>query len=478
MNLQPNPTARRRVTAASDATITATAPEVLFVPAARAVAGVPRGRSEMNSDVVVIGAGVIGSSIALELARSGREVVVVDKARGVGHGSTSASSAVVRFTFSTAAGVATAWESKQHWVAWQEHLGAVVPTDLARYVQCGLAMLDVDFAPRSSYVPLLAAAGVPYEEWDADTLAQRIPGIDVGRYWPPKRIHDEAFWADASGTLGAVYTPDGGYVSDPQLAAQNLADAAAVHGARFLLGETVVGIERDDSRVRGVQLAGDAKISCPMVVNAAGPWSGKINELAGVGNDFAIGVRPMRQEVHQVAAPGSLDVGGQGIAFADMDLGTYIRAESGGNLLIGGTEPECDPLQWLDDPDDCNPNPTLAVFDAQVTRAARRLPDLTVPNRATGIAGVYDVADDWTPIYDQTDLGGFFVAIGTSGNQFKNAPVVGQFMRAIIDQVDTGISHDDQPVQFLAAHTGAKIDLSTFSRRRSLNSGSSGTVMG
>jgi sarcosine oxidase, subunit beta len=429
----------------------------------------------MNTDVVVIGAGVIGSSIALELARSGRQVVVVDKAGGVGHGSTSASSAVVRFTFSTAAGVATAWESKQHWAAWQEHLGVEVTTDLARYVQCGLAMLDVDFAPRSSYVPLLADAGVPYEEWDAETLVRRIPGIDVGRYGPPRRIDDEAFWTEASGTLGAVYTPDGGYVSDPQLAAQNLADAAVAHGARFLLGHAVVGVDRDDSRVRGVGLADGTTIACPIVVNAAGPWSGRINGLAGVGADFTIGLRPMRQEVHQVAAPAAT---GNGIAFADMDLGTYIRPEAGGNLLVGGTEPECDPLQWIDDPDDCDPNPTLALFDAQVTRAARRLPDLAVPNRATGIAGVYDVADDWTPIYDQTDLGGFFVAIGTSGNQFKNAPVVGQFLRAIIDQVEAGTSHDDQPVQFLASRTGAKIDLSAFSRRRPLNTGSSGTVMG
>lgn len=139
-----------------------------------------------------------------------------------------------------------------------------------------------------------------------------------------------------------------------------------------------------------------------------------------------------------------------GIAFADMDLGTYIRAEAGGRLLVGGTEPECDPMQWLDDPDQADPRPTREVFEAQVTRAAKRLPELGVPNRAIGVAGVYDVADDWTPIYDQTDLGGWFVAIGTSGNQFKNAPIVGQFLRAIIDRVENGVSHDEQPVQFLA----------------------------
>jgi glycine/D-amino acid oxidase-like deaminating enzyme len=68
--------------------------------------------------------------------------------------------------------------------------------------------------------------------------------------------------------------------------------------------------------------------------------------------------------------------------------------------------------------------------------AARRFPDLAVPNRPKGIAGVYDVAQDWTPVYDKTALPGFYVAIGTSGNQFKNAPVVGALMDRIIDAAE------------------------------------------
>jgi sarcosine oxidase, subunit beta len=432
----------------------------------------------MNAEVVVVGAGVIGSAIALELSRAGRDVLVVDKARGVGHGSTSASSAVVRFTFSTAAGVAAAWESKQHWTAWEDYLG-FRPETSTRYVQCGLALLDVDLAPRVAYLPLLTAAGVPFEEWDAEELGRRIPGVDTGRYWPPKRISDDAFWDDATASLGAIYTPDGGFVTDPQLAAQNLADAARAHGARFALGHAVVAVERDEQRVRGIRLDDGTLLSSPIVVNAAGPWSGRLNQLASVGDDFTIGVRAMRQEVHQVSAPkGYIDDQGVGIGFADMDLGIYVRTEGDGHLMIGGTEPECDPMVWLDDPDETDPRPSNAVFEAQVTRAARRLPELTVPNRATGVAGVYDVADDWTPIYDRTDLDGWFVAMGTSGNQFKNAPVVGQFMRAIIDHVQSGADHDADPVQWPAPLTGNTVDLGAFSRRRPINKGNSGTVLG
>ncbi|MBP2367529.1 NAD(P)/FAD-dependent oxidoreductase [Pseudonocardia parietis] len=432
----------------------------------------------MNVDVVV-GAGVIGASIALELARSGRKVLVVDKAGGVGHGSTSSSSAVVRFNFSTRAGVATAWESQHCWQHWGDHLGCDVGEPV-RFVRCGLAMLDVELAPRAGYVHLFDDVGVPYEEWDSDTLRRRIPGIDAGRYWPPKRIDDERFWDAPNGELGAVYTPDAGYVGDPQLAAQNLATVAAHHGAQFRLRTAVVGLDTEGGRVTGVRLDDGSTVPCRTVVNAAGPWSGALNGLAGVGSDFTIGVRPLRQEVAHATAPaGFAPAGSPGISVADMDLGTYMRGEVGGNLLIGGTEPECDPLDWLDDPDEAHPRATAAVFDAQVTRAARRLTELAVPSRPRGVVGVYDVADDWSPIYDRTELDGFYVAIGTSGNQFKNAPLAGKFLATIIEQVEGGRDHDADPVQFLGEYTGRTIDLGAFSRRRKVGTGaSSGTVMG
>jgi sarcosine oxidase, subunit beta len=101
-----------------------------------------------------------------------------------------------------------------------------------------------------------------------------------------------------------------------------------------------------------------------------------------------------------------------------------------------------------------------------------------VPNRLVGHAGVYDVTEDWIPIYDKTSLPGYFVAIGTSGNQFKNAPAVGPIMAALITDWLAGGDHDTMPVRWTAPRTAAAVDLSHYSRLRAPNADSSNSVLG
>ena len=93
------------------------------------------------------------------------------------------------------------------------------------------------------------------------------------------------------------------------------------------------------------------------------------------------------------------------------------------------------------------------------------------------MASAYDVADDWLPIYDRTSLDGFYVAIGTSGNQFKNAPIVGQAVVELIEACESGQDHDRNPVQVDCYLTGRTLDLGAFSRNRT-DSATTGTVLG
>ena len=424
---------------------------------------------------IVIGAGVIGSAVAFELARGGWHVTVVDKAGGPGQGSTSSSSSIIRFNYSTYAGVVLAWESFQTWLHWRKHLGASPDEHIAEMINLGVVMLDVPVMNMAATTGLFERVGIEYEIWDSQTLEIKVPGIDPGKFWPPKRIDDPAFWEDATESTGALYTPAGGYISDPSLSAVNLAEAAKRHGTHFRFKEEIVAILKSDERVRGVRLASGEELIADVVVNVAGPWSSKINAMAGVGSDFTVEIAPMRQEVHHVDAPAGLE---NSPMIGDLDVGVYMRPTPGGGFLVGGTEPECEPMQWIDDPDQAHMSRTQELYDAQVTRAARRFPDLKVPPVAKGIAGVYDVSSDWTPIYDKSELPGFYLAIGTSGNQFKNAPGAGIIMAKLIDYVEGGINHDLDPLVVTGPRTGLPIDLATFSRKRPRNENSSGTVMG
>jgi sarcosine oxidase subunit beta len=434
---------------------------------------------KQTADAVVIGAGVIGCSIALELARDGRDVIVVDKSSGIGHGSTSASSGIVRFHYSTQAGVALAWESVHGWRDWAGHLGFVDPAGLAALSTTGILVLDHQPDASRVFTALFDQVGVPWEYWDSSAIIEHVPPLDAGRFGPPVPVDSEEFYAEARGSIGGSFTPDAGYVGEPQLAAHNLAISAQHFGARFLTRREVQNIDSSgDRRWRCITSEGD-QVAADIVVNAAGPWSSRVNAIAGVGDDFTVTSRPLRQEVHDVMAPrGFAAAGSVGITVADPDLGIYLRPAANGGILVGGMEPECDELEWLDDPDEALLQPTSKTFEAQILRAARRLPGLAVPNRPTGIAGVYDATNDWTPIYDRTAADGYYVAMGTSGNQFKNAPVVGMLMQQLISAVEGGRDHDRDPVHLSLPRTGQVVDLSAYSRRRRVAAGAPSSVMG
>ncbi len=430
-------------------------------------------------DVLIVGAGVIGCSIATELARRGHRTLNLDRGRSAGSGSTASSSAVVRFSYSTANGVHLSWEGLQYWLNWADHIGVGDELGLVEYQRCGQLMLmrtpdDYSHQVRDLWQEL----DIPFESFTEAALRERFSFLDTGIYGPPTLPDDDEFWKSSTGTmLGAIYSPDAGYISDPQLAAHNLQMAAEAAGGEFRFGSEVVAINQADGAVTGVTLADGTVVDCPIVVNVAGPHSAVINEMAGVRDSMAIKTAPMRQEVHHVPAPPDVDINAHGMVMADDDVGFYCRPELGNNLLIGSIEPECDVLEWIDDADDFHPG-ISELWETQVLRANRRFPDLGMPHQRRGLAGVYDVSDDWMPIYDRTDLDGFFVAIGSSGNQFKNAGAAGHIMAELIEAVAAGHDHDGEPLQVTGAFTGRPIDVGAFSRNRVVNADSSMSVQG
>ena len=434
-----------------------------------------------KKQVVIIGAGVIGCAIALQLSRKGYHTLNLDKNPEVGYGSTSNSCAVVRFSYSSLTTTALAWEGYHYWADWENFIGIEDERGLARYHQCGHLMLRSSEEDRPHVVEFYKALGIPYEQWDNAEIRKRLPLFNTDICGPVVPVDDPKFWEEPAvdGEIaGGVFAPNAGYIGDPQLATHNLRRAVEAAGGKFRLGVRVTAIERHSGRVSAVCLDGGETIAAGIVVNASGPYSGTINEMAGVLDGMAIKTRALRREVHHLPSPPEFDFEHKGVMTSDDDLYLYFRPEIGNKITIGSGDPPGDPQVWVDDPDHFNREFTESQWTAQVYRAARRIPALPIPSRASGVVDLYDVSDDWVPVYDCSDLPGYFMAVGTSGHQFKNAGVVGDLMAELVDACERGWEHDKNPLLYKCRYTDEVIDTGAFSRNRNLTAGSSFSVRG
>lgn len=434
--------------------------------------------SSSSFDAVIIGAGVIGCSIALALSRRGYRTLNVDRLPAAGYGSTSSSAAIIRPYYSTVEGTALAYEGHFYWRDWADFVDLGEGADLIDYVQCGcLVLMPAGEDRLAATQRTLAAVGVPFDVLGPQELERRAPTINLQSFAPPRRIDDPGFGIANEGSLaGAIFCPTGGYINDPQLACANLAQASRARGAEYRFNRTVRDICRSDGRVTGVILDGGERIDTAVVINAAGPHSAAINRLANVAEGMTITTGAMKQEVVHVPAPAGFDFAGRGSVITDGDSGVYMRPETGNHMLIGSLEPACDTLEWAD-PDNFAPDLSEQSTN-QLWRAAQRFPTLGIPNQPQGLAALYDVSSDWIPVYDRSDLDGYFMAIGTSGNQFKNAPVVGEMMAELVAYCMGGGDHDAAPLRFHLRHINRDISMAFCSRNRPIHAQSSFSVLG
>lgn len=434
----------------------------------------------MNSqyDAIIIGAGVIGAAIAFELAKKGYKSLNVDKLPSAGYGSTSGSCAIIRFHYSTPEGVATAREGYYYWINWPEYLEVADELGLANYVNTGCLVIKTEL---NKYLKNVMASlddlGIAYEELDIGGIKKKVPFLDTRKYFPVK-LPDDADFGEPSGdaVAGAIFVPESGYITDPQLSTHNLQRAAEAKGGAFMFNAEVVGIRKKDGRVAGITLKSGTQIDAPIVINVAGPHSYIVNRMAGVEEGMHVKTRALRQEVCHLPAPEGIDYHKEGTMISDGDIGCYSRPETGNHILVGSEDPECDEREWVD-PDNYNQNFTKQ-WSTQAMREAQRIEGLRVPNQMQGVIDLYDVSDDWIPIYDKSDLPGFYIAVGTSGNQYKNAPVVGVMMSDLIDKVEAGHDHDKSPIQFQMKYTGRTFNMGFYSRLREINPDSSFSVIG
>ena len=413
----------------------------------------------------VIGAGVIGCAVALELRRHGMDVTVIDKNGDAGHGSTAASCGIVRRFYSQPGMIAMAHEGWHIWADWRAFVGDI-EGELIEFPRPGMV-----FIPPRLDASVLATAGemqrlgIKAHVLTRAEAAARFPFLDLTSFYPATPVDDPRFFEPSTQPLeGVVWEEDAGYVVFPALAAQNLRQAAARAGVEFRFHQEVAAITPGATRRFAVRLASGAALAMDVVVNVAGPHSAIVNRMAGV--TLPLETRPLRREVHAQANP--LFESGESLPIVgDLDGGIYFRPESRGrDIIVGSTDPQCDVLEFIDDPDTVDRGVTQLYRERQSLRLMKRVPAVTM-GRPRGVADLYDVTvQDWYPIVDRTDLPGYYVCIGTSGSSFKTAPVLGMLTAQIIDACEHGRDTDATPLQFELPHIGRTIDTHFLARHR------------
>ncbi len=430
-------------------------------------------------DAIIIGTGVIGAAIAFEMSKAGWKTLSLDRNAQAGHGSTAGSCAIIRMHYSTYDGTAFAWEGYHYWRDWADYLGLSEDQPLAQFREVGcMTMKTAANGFLEKHMKYSSELKCPYEELSAEQVKERLPIYSLDSFAPAKRMDDPKFGQPNGEQMGgAVFWPNGGYVTDPALSAQNLMAAAQQHGAEVRGGVEVSEILQQNGRVAGVKLASGEDIHAPVVINVAGPGSSIINDMAGVTEEMTIRTRPLRQEVVHVPAPEGFDFETNGTIVSDSDIACYVRPEHGNHILIGSEDPECDTHYWTEDDTDYDRNFT-DQWTTQAMRYAQRVPSLGIPSRMKGVVDLYDASTDWIPIYDCSSLAGFYMACGTSGNQYKNAPIAGKMMAALVAYCEAGNDHDANPLHFTLPYLQRDIDVGFYSRKRAINEESSFSVLG
>ncbi|MEL6643257.1 MAG: FAD-binding oxidoreductase [Pseudomonadota bacterium] len=432
-----------------------------------------------TADAIIIGTGVIGTAVAYELAKKGWKTLSLDRNAQIGHGSTAGSCAIIRMHYSTFDGTAFAWEGYHYWRDWADYLEAPSSETLAKFVECGCLVAKTEMnGLLEKHMHYSGMLDCPFEEWTPDQITAKLPIYSMDSFAPAKRMDDPAFGKPNGARLnGGVFWPKAGYVTDPALSSQNLGEAAMRKGAAFQMNATVADVLQDGSRVTGVRLTDGSEIHAPVVINVAGPASSKINAMADVLEDMTIETRALRQEVVHVPSPEGFDFEANGTIVSDSDISCYCRPEHGNHILIGSEDPECDPHQWVDDDTDYNREFT-DQWTTQAMRYGQRVPSLGIPSATRGVVDLYDASTDWIPIYDKSQLPGFYMACGTSGNQYKNAPIAGKMMASLIEYCENGNDHDARPLSFNLPYIDRDIDVGFYSRKRPINTESSFSVLG
>lgn len=351
-----------------------------------------------TADIVILGAGVIGASIAFHLAkRKSGKIVVIDKGH-VGQGGSGRSSALIRMHYSYPPEVQLALVSLHMFQNWRDIVGEAGDfrkTGFVRIVHPGEG-----------------------ERLRQNVEMQRKLGVNVKLIDRIELQELEPDWKVDEVEL-AAYEPDSGY-GDGAGVANDFLTRARDLGVSYQSKTQALEFLVEGERVSGVK-TDHGEIAAPAVIAATGPWTHPLFERVGVN-------LPIETEYHQVAILRNAPDMKSGCACIDSVSATYFRSDAHDKILIGdfygqrGADPDNFPQRASDD-----------GLEEIIERASRRVPKLESAEVMRGVTGVYDMTPDSRPLLGEiSGVAGLYVCAGFSGMGFKISPAVGLVMSELL----------------------------------------------
>jgi sarcosine oxidase subunit beta len=350
-----------------------------------------------SADVVIIGGGCMGASVAYHLAQRGiTDVVLLEREPQLGAGSTGRNAGGFRHQFSHPANIALSKESIALLVRFEETVGHPIDFWQDGYLFLLSSPPSVDAFRQN--VALQRAHGIDVEWLTAGEAARLCKGLDT------------------AGVLAATFCAADG-IADPNGVTMGFARAAQSRGIEIRRGEEAMAIECVKGEIASVQTsAGPIATRC--VVNAGGPWAREVGRMAGV----EVPVDPERRHIFITHSPD--DIPASRLMVIDFESTFYFHREGAG-LLFG-----------MGDPDERTGFDTTVRWDflPQVIEVAvRRLPALADAAISHAWAGLYEMTPDHNPIIGPAaEVRGFYTVAGFSGHGFQHSPAAGRIIADLI----------------------------------------------
>jgi sarcosine oxidase subunit beta len=349
-----------------------------------------------TADLVIIGGGVMGASAAYHLASRGlKDVILLERERFFGQGSTGRCAGGVRYQFATEVNIRLSLESLPMLENFRDEIGQE-----SDYRQCGYLFVltdENDIPAFERNVKLQRELCVETEWLTGDEIRKQLPMMN---------------FSDA--LAGTFHQKDG--LVDPNSVVMGYIGAARRKGIKAFNAVEVTGIRVDGGKIEAVETT-QGLIWTRTVLNAAGPWSAQIGEMAGV----QIPVSPIRRQMFTTTPLKEIP---DSFPFViDFAQSLYFHRDGRG-LLIGMSNPKETPGF------DTSVDEEFELVNLEA--AIARMPLLAKAGRASHWAGLYEVTPDAHPIYGATPVDGFYLCTGFSGHGFMHGPISGRLMSELI----------------------------------------------